>query len=223
MKGLVRERDCLQQDRTKPTFGPRWVCATATTPAHTGRRITLTSKSCRWPCCSGDTTCPRWRPSWGWSTLSQSWVPRWEVTEQCWSGLELWWTGFLQGRMTVWPRHSWSGQKLLTNHNHNDHNHNDHHHHCRMFAGDNAAVADTDIVLTVDANLFVMSPEIIRPLLSSPDMVAWVLNWNYENYTNNWTFLQNTFGIGLMAMRAASWKEVTGYQGSIEGLVKQYR
>ena len=92
-----------------------------------------------------------------------------------------------------------------------------------MFAVDNAAVADTDIVLTVDANLFVMSPEIIRPLLSSPDMVAWVLNWNYENYTNNWTFLQNTFGIGLMAMRAASWKKVTGYQGSIEGLVKQYR
>ena len=48
-----------------------------------------------------------------------------------------------------------------------------------MFAGDNPAVDGTDIVLSVDANLFVMSPEIIQPLISSPDMVAWVLNWNW--------------------------------------------
>ena len=94
---------------------------------------------------------------------------------------------------------------------------------CRMFAGENPAVADSDIVLAVDANLFVMSPEIIRPLLSSPDMVAWVLNWNYQNFTYEGEYFKKTFGIGLMAMRAASWREVTGYQGSIEGLVKQYR
>ena len=37
-----------------------------------------------------------------------------------------------------------------------------------MFAGENPAVADSDIVLAVDANLFVMSPEIIRPLVSRP-------------------------------------------------------
>ena len=92
-----------------------------------------------------------------------------------------------------------------------------------MFAGDNAAVADTDIVLTVDVNLFVMSPEIIRPLLSSPDMVAWILNWNYQNYTGWGEYFQKTFNMNLLAMRAASWREVTGYYGSTEGLVRQYR
>ena len=96
-----------------------------------------------------------------------------------------------------------------------------------MFAGDNPAVTDTDIVITVDANLFVMSPEIIRPLTSSPDMVAWILNWDYENYTSKaeWfqkTF-QNTFAMSLMAMKAITWKEITGYQDSIEGLVRYYR
>ena len=92
-----------------------------------------------------------------------------------------------------------------------------------MFAGDNAAVADTDIVLAVDANLFVMTPEIIRPLLSSPDMVAWILNWNYQNYTGKGEYFRKTFNMNLLAMRAASWREVTGYKGSIEGLVKHYR
>ena len=96
-----------------------------------------------------------------------------------------------------------------------------------MFAGDNPAVSDTDIVLSVDSNLFVMSPEVIQPLISSPDMVAWVLNWNPENYTSKaeWfqTTFQNTFNMNLLAMRAASWREVTGYQGSTEGLVRQYR
>ena len=95
-----------------------------------------------------------------------------------------------------------------------------------MFAGDNPAVADTDIVLSVDANMFVMSPEIIQPLTSSPDMVTWLINWNYENYTGTrlrFPFFQNTFRLGLMAMRAATWIEVTGYQGSIEGLVQYYR
>ena len=95
--------------------------------------------------------------------------------------------------------------------------------HCRMFAGDNAAVADNDIVLAVDANLFVMSPEIIHPLISSPDMVAWVLNWNYENYTENYRYFEMTFNMNLLALRAADWRKVTGYQGSIEGLVSYYR
>ena len=94
---------------------------------------------------------------------------------------------------------------------------------CRMFAGDNTAVADTDIVVAVDANMFVMTPEIIRPLLSSPDKVAWVINWSTENYTENWRYFEMTFNMNLLAMRAADWRKVTGYQGSIEGLLIQYR
>ena len=90
-----------------------------------------------------------------------------------------------------------------------------------MFAGDNAAVADSDIVLSVDANMFLMSPEIIRPLISNHDMVAWVYAWS--NFTGPGDYWTNTFAIGLMAMRAASWREVTGYQGTIEGLIKHYR
>ena len=92
-----------------------------------------------------------------------------------------------------------------------------------MFAGDNAAVAETDIVLSVDVNLFVMSPQVIRPLISHPDMEAWILFRHPRNHTGPGEFWAKTFGLGLMAMRAASWREVTGYQGSIEGLVKHYR
>ena len=90
-----------------------------------------------------------------------------------------------------------------------------------MFAGDNAAVADTDIVLSVDADLLVTSPEIIRPLLSSPDMVAWILQDKHKGKTE--PPYRHTFCVCLLAMRAASWREVTGYQGSIEGLVKYHR
>ena len=90
-----------------------------------------------------------------------------------------------------------------------------------MFAGDNSAVAETDIVVTVDVNLFVMSPEIIRPLLSSPDMVAWIINWDYRNYTGPSEY--QTFNMNLLAMRPVTWRDVTGYKGSIEDLVKQYR
>ena len=92
-----------------------------------------------------------------------------------------------------------------------------------MFAGDNAAVAETDIVVTVDANMFVMSPEIIRPIISSPERVTWVINWSSENYTENWRYFEVTFNMNLLAMRAADWRKVTGYQGSIEGLLSHYR
>ena len=91
-----------------------------------------------------------------------------------------------------------------------------------MFAGDNAAVAESDIVLTVDVNSFVMSPEIIRPLLSSPDMVAWILEAPPQGLEAE-PYYRHTFRVCLLAMRAASWREVTGYQGSIEGLLKYHR
>ena len=65
---------------------------------------------------------------------------------------------------------------------------------------------------------------------------AWIHSLNVDF---GWSFIQwsavctrmvevaaafeNTFGLGLMAMRAADWMEVTGYQGSIEGLLSYYR
>ena len=69
-------------------------------------------------------------------------------------------------------------------------------------------------------NLLMRSPEIP---VSRPDMVAWVLNWNYQNYTGRGQYFKKTFGIGLMAMRAAAWRKITGYQGSIEALLRHYR
>ena len=90
-----------------------------------------------------------------------------------------------------------------------------------MFAGDNPAVADTDIVLSVDANLFVMSPEIIWALTSFPDMVAWI--HDADSMTKKDHYWKNTFCLCFMAMRAASWREITGYNGNIEALVKHYR
>ena len=92
-----------------------------------------------------------------------------------------------------------------------------------MFAGDNAAVADSDIVLSVDANMFLMSPEIIRPLFSNPDVVAWVLQDTQTPHSPDLPYYRYTFCACFIAMRAASWREVTGYKGSIEGLVKHYR
>ena len=92
----------------------------------------------------------------------------------------------------------------------------------RLFAADNPAVADSDIVLSVDADLFVMSPEIIRPLISSPDMVVWILQAPLKNMEKR-PYFKHTFAVGLMAMRAAFWREVTGYQGSIEDFVKYHR
>ena len=83
-------------------------------------------------------------------------------------------------------------------------------------------MADTDIVLSVDADLFVMSPEIIRPVFSSPDMLAWILQAPLKGM-ENYPYYKHTFCVCLLAMRAATWREVTGHQGSIEGLVKHHR
>ena len=93
---------------------------------------------------------------------------------------------------------------------------------CRMFAGENPAVADTDIVLSVDADMMPMSPEIIRPLFSSPDMVAWILQGPLKGMAQR-PYYKHTFCVCLLAMRAASWREVTGHQGSIEDLIKHHR
>ena len=82
-----------------------------------------------------------------------------------------------------------------------------------MFAVDNDYVDENDIVMTVDINLFVMSEKIIAPILDSPRLVAWVPLYDDVN----------TFGLSLIAMKAAFWRDITGYKGSLEDLVRLYR
>ena len=92
---------------------------------------------------------------------------------------------------------------------------------CRMFAGDNVNVAENDIVMTVDVNLFVMTPEIITPILARPGLVAWVPQ--YSDTADISSGRGETFNQNLVALRAADWRRVTGYKGSIEDLVRYYR
>ena len=91
----------------------------------------------------------------------------------------------------------------------------------RMFAVDNEAVADTDLVITVDINLFVMTKEILRPVLSQPGMTAWVPQ--YTDTASIPTGRGETFNQNLVAMRAGVWRDITGYQGDIQELVRHYR
>ena len=97
----------------------------------------------------------------------------------------------------------------------------------RMFAGDNPSVEEHHVVMAVDINLFVASPDIISPILAHPDKLVW--NPTYEissRLTNGFQMYDgifSTFCIDLMAMRARTWAEVTGYQGSLEQLVRHFR
>ena len=91
----------------------------------------------------------------------------------------------------------------------------------RMFAVDNEAVADTDLVITVDINLFVMTEQILSPVFSRPSMTAWVPQ-NADTADIS-TGRGETFNQNLVAMRAADWKKITGYQGDLQKLVRTYR
>ena len=90
-----------------------------------------------------------------------------------------------------------------------------------MFAGDNIHVAEDDIVMTVDINMFVMTEKIIAPILESPGMVAWVPQ--YSDSADISTGRGETFNQNLVAMRAASWRDVTRYRRNLEELVRYYR
>ena len=90
-----------------------------------------------------------------------------------------------------------------------------------MFAGDNIHVAEDDIVMTVDINMFVMTEKIIAPILESPGMVAWVPQ--YSESADISTGRGETFNQNLVAMRAADWRDVTKYRWNLEELVRYYR
>ena len=73
---------------------------------------------------------------------------------------------------------------------------------------ENAEVGKDDIVMTVDVNLFVMTPDIVKPILSHPDMTAWVPQ--YHDTVSARKGWGETFNQNLIAMRAKTWQNITG-------------
>ena len=55
----------------------------------------------------------------------------------------------------------------------------------------------------------------------SPDMVAWVPQ--YHDTAAITTGTGETFNQNLIAMRAGMWRQMTGYDGNLDNLVKHFR
>jgi len=91
----------------------------------------------------------------------------------------------------------------------------------RLFAGEHPLVMPDDIVMTVDVNLFVMTPDILHPIVSSPGMVAWVPQ--YEETASIPTGRGETFNQNLIAMKAKTWFNITGYKGNLMEMVERYK
>eukprot|EP00090_Calanus_glacialis_P028353 TRINITY_DN4555_c0_g1_i6.p1 TRINITY_DN4555_c0_g1~~TRINITY_DN4555_c0_g1_i6.p1 ORF type:complete len:346 (-),score=89.34 TRINITY_DN4555_c0_g1_i6:59-1096(-) len=91
----------------------------------------------------------------------------------------------------------------------------------RIFAGVHPLVMPDDIVMTVDVNLFVMTPDILHPIVSSPGMIAWVPQ--YEETASIPTGRGETFNQNLIAMKAKTWLNITGYKGNLTELVERYK
>jgi len=94
----------------------------------------------------------------------------------------------------------------------------------RMFAAENSHVSDTDIVVTVDINLFVMTPKILQFLDQYPGMKVWIPQ--YHDTADISTGTGETFNLNLIAMRAGAWKQITGYNdvgGDLEKLIQHFR
>ena len=90
-----------------------------------------------------------------------------------------------------------------------------------MFAVEHLLVEETDIVVTVDCNMFTMSPNILQYLSQHPNKTAWVPK--YHETVGIGKGADETFPMGLTAMTAKQWKQITGYDGDLEKFVKIYR
>ena len=96
----------------------------------------------------------------------------------------------------------------------------------RLFAGEHPLVLDDDIVMTVDVNLFVMTRDILQHIFSNPGMTAWVplyqLLFVDKKFSEKNPPRHKTFNQNLIAMRARTWLNITGYQGNLTNLVNSY-
>ena len=64
----------------------------------------------------------------------------------------------------------------------------------RMWAFKEPMIKESDIIVTVDVNLFVVSPKILEPIYKYPDKKVWVFGWHDTSYIESGvgeTFNQN--------------------------------
>ena len=70
----------------------------------------------------------------------------------------------------------------------------------RLWAFQEELIKDNDIIITVDANLFVMSSDILNPIFKNPDMKLWV--FQYDRAKDKSKGFGETFNQNLIAARA---------------------
>ena len=69
----------------------------------------------------------------------------------------------------------------------------------RLWAFQEDVVKDNDIIVTVDANLFVMTSDILNPIFHYPNMKIWI--FQYDRAENKEEGYGNTFNQNLIAAR----------------------
>ena len=70
----------------------------------------------------------------------------------------------------------------------------------RLWAFQENEINDSDVIVTADANLFVMITGILDPISQNPDMKTWV--FQYDRAANQDTGFGETFNQNLIAARA---------------------
>lgn len=67
----------------------------------------------------------------------------------------------------------------------------------RMWAFQEPIINENDIIVTVDVNLFVMSPKILDPIYENPDKKIWVFGWHDTSFIESG--IGETFNQNLMS------------------------
>ena len=70
----------------------------------------------------------------------------------------------------------------------------------RMWAFQEPMIKENDIIVTVDVNLFVMSPKILDPIYENPDKKVWVFGWYDTSFIESG--IGETFNQNLMSAEA---------------------
>ncbi len=78
----------------------------------------------------------------------------------------------------------------------------------RLFAFAHPSVSGEDVVVTADANAFVVSRSALAPVLELPWLRAWVMQ--YHDTAHHRGGHGETFNQNFVAMRAADWQRVLG-------------
>jgi len=76
----------------------------------------------------------------------------------------------------------------------------------RMWAFQDPMVRDDDIIVTVDVNLFVVTPKILDPIHENPDLKVWVYQWDRAAFVESG--IGETFNQNLICAEAKVWRQI---------------